>query len=272
MLLRDRLQARLLAMGTSPDYVRLAEEVLQVRNAAPALARRLVDQALVVEDRREAWIRMGERIVASAPETTGVYVLRDAAGRPLYVGKAVNLRRRLRTHFAARRWKAIKADLSRTESVFWREVGSELEALLLEARWIGELAPIVNVQQGEPSPSRPLPSRVIRDAVVVVPSIDPDSVELVAASTRGPTLALRTPRDGRQVRIDAERLWIFFEKPELAPDEPALAPLVFSWLAGRGADATRLEAGNFASSESLGAALSATLRSTELFAGRVIFR
>src|SRR6185503_8424574 len=98
MLLRGRLQARLLEMGASPDYVRLAEEVLQVRNATPALARRLVDQALVVEDRREAWIRMGERIVASAPETAGVYVLRDASGRPLYVGKAVNLRRRLRTH------------------------------------------------------------------------------------------------------------------------------------------------------------------------------
>ena len=38
----------------------------------------------------------------------GVYVLKDADGRALYVGKAVNLRRRLRAHFADRRWRALK--------------------------------------------------------------------------------------------------------------------------------------------------------------------
>ncbi len=117
MLLRDRLHARLREMGDAPDYVRLAEEVLAIRNATPPLARRLVDQALVVEDRREAWIRLGERIVATAPESAGVYILRDAAARPLYVGKAINIRRRLRTHFASRRWKAIKSELSRVDDV-----------------------------------------------------------------------------------------------------------------------------------------------------------
>src|SRR5262245_32322129 len=118
-------------MGTPADYVRLAEEVLAIRNATPEMARRLVDQALVLEDRREAWRRVGERFVEAAPETAGVYILRDAARRPLYVGKAINIRRRLRTHFAQRRWKTLKATLSRVDDVMWREVGSELEALLL---------------------------------------------------------------------------------------------------------------------------------------------
>src|SRR5262249_40755374 len=181
MLLRDRLHARLREMGEAPDYVRLAEEVLAIRNTTPAMARRLIDQALVIEDRREAWLRLGKRIIASAPESAGVYVLRDASRRPLYVGKAINIRRRLRTHFASRRWKAIKSELARVDDVMWREVGSELEALLLEADWIGELAPTVNVQRGEPSATRHISSRHARDVIVLLPSVAADSVELIAA-------------------------------------------------------------------------------------------
>jgi len=59
MLLRDRLQAKLAAMGAAPDYARVAAEVLGIRNAPPELARRLVAQALVVEDRQDEWRRTG---------------------------------------------------------------------------------------------------------------------------------------------------------------------------------------------------------------------
>ena len=54
MLLRDRLRARLNEMGDAPDYPRLAAEVLGIRNAPFELARRLVSQALVLEDRQDA--------------------------------------------------------------------------------------------------------------------------------------------------------------------------------------------------------------------------
>jgi hypothetical protein len=112
-MLRDKLAVRLKEMGDAPDHQRLAAEILGIRNAPPELARRLVAQALVVEDRREVWRRDGERICAQAPTSPGVYVLRDRAGRALYVGKAVHLRRRLRAHFAERRWRALKPDMSR---------------------------------------------------------------------------------------------------------------------------------------------------------------
>src|SRR3954462_11964169 len=113
MLLRDRLNARLAEMGAAPDHQRLVAEVLGLRNVPPELARRLVAQALVVEDRQEEWRRVGERICREAPPAAGVYVLKDGDGNPLYVGKAVNLRRRLRAHFADRRWRAIKPGMSR---------------------------------------------------------------------------------------------------------------------------------------------------------------
>src|SRR4029078_3278568 len=80
----------------------------------------------------------------------GVYVLRDEEGRALYVGKAVNLRRRLRAHFADRRWRATRPDFARAASAEWRLVGSEVEALLSEAVLIHELKPVVNIQIGEP--------------------------------------------------------------------------------------------------------------------------
>lgn len=76
-------------MGHEPDHQRLAAEVLGIRNAPPDLARRLVAQALVVEDRREAWRRAGERICAEAPSSPGVYVLCDEAGRDKFGGGAL---------------------------------------------------------------------------------------------------------------------------------------------------------------------------------------
>ena len=158
MLLRDRLLARLAEMGDAPDHPRLAAEVLGIRGASPELARRLVSQALVLEDRHDAWRRTGERLTAVAPSSPAVYVLRDEAGRALYVGKAVNLRRRLRAHFAARRWRGLKPAMARIADAEWQEVGSELEALVREAALIHSLKPVVNVQTGPPD----LTTRTVR--------------------------------------------------------------------------------------------------------------
>src|SRR2546423_217492 len=119
-------------MGDAADHPRLAAEVLGIRGAPEPLARRLVSQALVLGDRKEAWRQVGERICAAAPPVPGVYVLRDEQGSALYVGKAVNLRRRLRAHFADRQWRVTKPGLARASDAEWRLVGSELEALLTE--------------------------------------------------------------------------------------------------------------------------------------------
>ena len=101
-----------------------------------------------------AGARAGERICRDAPATPGVYVLKDADGRALYVGKAVHLRRRLRAHFADRRWRALKPEMSRAADAEWHEVGSEIEALLREAALIHELQPPVNVQIAAPDLGR----------------------------------------------------------------------------------------------------------------------
>jgi predicted GIY-YIG superfamily endonuclease len=270
-MLRDKLAARLKEMGKSPNHQRLATEVLGIRGASPELARRLVAQALVVEDRGEAWRQAGERICASAPAAPGVYVLRDESGQALYVGKAVNLRRRLRAHFARRRWRAVKADLSRAASAEWREVGSELEALLREAELIAELRPPVNVQVGGPGlTTRTIPRSLVRDVVVIVPSIEADSAELVAARVDGGYLIQRTRRSGADLAVHSRRLMRFFVSSlRRGFDGAPLAPIVFSWLAGRGATATRLDPHQASSARELQTRLAALLSDEALFVDRL---
>ncbi|MCU1382058.1 MAG: hypothetical protein JWL71_755 [Acidobacteria bacterium] len=279
-MLRDKLLARLAEMGDTPDHQRLASEVLGIRGAPPELARRLVAQALVLEDRREVWREAGERICRAAPPTPGVYILKDEDGRALYVGKAVHLRRRLRAHFAERRWRAIKPGMSRAADAEWHEVGSEIEALLREAALIQELRPPINVQIAAPDPdTRELPQALRRDVLVVQPSIEADSVELIAAALDGRWMIQRTRRSGADLAVHAKRLWIFFRganavlrTPQAAPGTSraaGFAPLVFSWLAGRGAAATRLDPHDAATVAQLQVRLAALLADDRLFAERL---
>jgi predicted GIY-YIG superfamily endonuclease len=272
-MLRDKLLARLAEMGDAVDHQRLAAEVLGIRGAPPELAKRLVAQALVVEDRRDEWRRAGERICGRAPSTPGVYVLRDADDRPLYVGKAVNLRRRLRAHFADRRWKAIKPAFARAADADWQEVGSELEALLREAALIDELKPPVNVQTASPQlDDRAIPQALLRDTVVVAPSVEDDSVELIAARVDdGGWMIQRTRRNGADLAVHANRLWRFFNSAlrRARTSGPPLAPIVYSWLAGRGASATRLDPHAARSVQEIRRRLAALLRDERLFHERI---
>jgi predicted GIY-YIG superfamily endonuclease len=281
MLLRDRLRARLVEMGAQPDHQRLAADVLGIRNASPELARRLIAQALVIEDRRDGWRRVGDRVCAGAPTSPGVYVLRDERGRALYVGKAARLQRRLRAHFARRRWPAVKAAMARAVDAEWQVVGSELEALLREAALIERLQPIVNVQTGPPAlRTRAISRALIRDVIVVLPSGAEDAVELVAVRADGPWMIQRTRRDGANLVVHTSRLMRFFHSPlsssrtTSSPDDGVLghgmlAPIVFSWLARRGANATRLDPHDAPTRRELAARLSALLSDDRLFTERL---
>ena len=282
MLLRDRLLARIAEAGGRPDYVQLVTEVLGIRNAPPALARRLVEQALVVEDRREVWLRTGERICADAPPLPGVYLLRDVDQRVLYVGKANNLRRRLQTHFAARRWRSLKPEFARATDAEWLTVGSEIEALIREAIWIRKLSPVANVQISAPVlETRAVPSILLRDAIVLLPSTDPASVEVLAVCVTGAVMLVRVSRDGvgLSARVTALRRFFARNAPGAtqvdSTDQGAghldrFAPLVFTWLAGRGAGATRLDPHDAGSARELQRRLKVLLEDERLFAERIV--
>jgi DNA polymerase-3 subunit epsilon len=74
--------------------------------------------------------------MSGLPKDPGVYVFRDADGRPLYVGKSVCLRTRARAHFTTPgEWTG------QAEQVDYQPTHSELGALVLENRLIKALKP-----------------------------------------------------------------------------------------------------------------------------------
>jgi predicted GIY-YIG superfamily endonuclease len=273
MMLRDRLAARMADMGAHVDYERLAADVIGIRGASPALARSLVEQALVMEDRRQSWSAVGRRIAAGAPSSPGVYVLRDAANVTLYVGKAVNVRRRLQRHFAATRWNSLKPAMARVAAVEWHIVGSELEALLREAQLIRRLRPVVNVQVGRPVLARrAIPAPLVRDVIAILPSSELHEAELVAARTDGGVSMQRTARSGVELPRHAEAMWTFFDRAARQPaaaGDGGDAAIVFSWLSGRGASTTRLDPHQWGSEPELRSRLSALLKDDQLFLQRL---
>ncbi len=87
--------------------------------------------------------------IAQAPRKPGVYLMRDAEGRVIYVGKAVDLRQRLRSYFQPSSWRAslkVRRLIERLHAVEWIVVGSELEALILEMNLIKAHRPRYNIQ------------------------------------------------------------------------------------------------------------------------------
>ena len=83
--------------------------------------------------------------LASLPERPGVYLFFGDNDAPLYVGKSINLRSRVLSHFSADH--RVGKDMRMAQQlrrIEWRETCGELGALLLEARLVKELGPAHN--------------------------------------------------------------------------------------------------------------------------------
>jgi DNA polymerase III subunit epsilon len=88
---------------------------------------------------------LDERLVKSLPETYGVYVLYDENGNPLYVGKSVNIRSRVLSHFSGDQESAKEQALCRqVVDIQAIATSGELGALLLESHLIKRLQPLYN--------------------------------------------------------------------------------------------------------------------------------
>lgn len=86
--------------------------------------------------------------VRSFPTTPGVYLMKDAQDRVIYVGKAVNLRSRAGSYFTKgaevdRRTAELVREICDIDCI---ETESEVDALLMEARLIKDIQPRFNSQ------------------------------------------------------------------------------------------------------------------------------
>jgi hypothetical protein len=166
------------------------------------------------------------------PESPGVYVMRDSVGKVVYVGKSVHLRDRVKTYFAKRSKRTDKTlrILDRIWTVEVEVVGSELEALILEARIIQAMQPEFN-KQTEVHERDHLSSRTA-PFLVLLPSADPDCIEI---------FCVRSDREIRRVGVrkdlaDWAASWVHVESyltqeaADLDPVEVAGHQILQSWI------------------------------------------
>lgn len=89
-----------------------------------------------------------DKILATLPESPGCYLMKDDKGTIIYVGKAINLKNRVRSYFqksANHSHKTLRL-VNNIHDLEWIVVDSELEALILEMNLIKEHRPFYNVR------------------------------------------------------------------------------------------------------------------------------
>jgi len=130
------------AMADTLATTELFSHILQTQ-AGPAQINKLLKLGI-----RESLLPIGFGIdkIRALPEECGVYYFHNQAGDVVYVGKSINIQKRIAEHFQD---KTRKAGLlqQHAREVTYELTGSELIALLLESREIKRLRPMINRAQ-----------------------------------------------------------------------------------------------------------------------------
>lgn len=87
-------------------------------------------------------------ILATLPDSAGCYLMKDEQGKIIYVGKAINLKNRVKSYFQKSSDHSYKTRqmVRNIRDIEWIVVASELEALILEMNLIKEHRPFYNVR------------------------------------------------------------------------------------------------------------------------------
>jgi DNA polymerase III epsilon subunit family exonuclease len=134
-----------------PDAQATAEVLLALIGLAQERGARTVADlvSLAATRTRRVWDK--RQLAFGAPPRPGVYLFYGPGDVVLYVGRARDLRARLRSYFRSDRQRpAVEAALGAVERIEWRVLGSELEAALEELRLISELRPPANARVARP--------------------------------------------------------------------------------------------------------------------------
>jgi DNA polymerase III subunit epsilon len=134
-----------------PDAQATAEVLVALIGLAQERGARTVGDLCELAAPRRRRVYGKRELAHGAPPRPGVYLFHGAGDQVLYVGKARDLRARLRSYFRSERQRpAVEAALAALERVEWRELGSELEAAIEELRLIQSLRPPANARSARP--------------------------------------------------------------------------------------------------------------------------
>jgi DNA polymerase III subunit epsilon len=128
-----------------PDAEATAEVLVRLIGLAQELGARRLSELRTLAAPRKRRVHDKRALARGAPTRPGVYLFRDRHDQILYVGRARDLRARLRSYFHSERQRpSVEAALHALARIEWRVLGSELEAALEELRLIRELNPPAN--------------------------------------------------------------------------------------------------------------------------------
>lgn len=129
---------------------------------------------------------INKRYFKNLPETPGVYTFWTVNNVPIYIGKAKNLKRRLMSYLLSGLGEKTKNMVSAASYITYIKVGSELEALLLEAKVVRKNKPKYNVSLKDDK--KPLYIKVTKDIYPQVLTARKSQVENLenAKSVYGP--------------------------------------------------------------------------------------
>ncbi|MGZ4387709.1 MAG: exonuclease domain-containing protein, partial [Gaiellaceae bacterium] len=128
-----------------PDAEATAQVLVRLIGLAQELGARRLSELRSLAAPRKRRVHRKRALIRGAPTRPGVYLFRDRHEQVLYVGRARDLRARLRSYFQSERQRpSVEAALLALERVEWHVLGSELEAALEELRLIRTLQPPAN--------------------------------------------------------------------------------------------------------------------------------
>jgi len=130
------------AMGDAEATVILFEKLMHLDNDDS------VFDSFLKPRSREATLppKLPKKVFDNLPERTGVYYFRNEEDDIIYVGKALNIKKRVLSHFYDRKNREITM-CQQTSNITYEVTGSELVALLLESSEIKKHFPTFNRAQ-----------------------------------------------------------------------------------------------------------------------------
>ena len=137
-----------------PDALATAEVLVALLGMAQEHGVRTVADAVAFAAPLRRRVRLRRELARDVPTGPGVYLFHDRNDRVLYVGKASDLRARVRSYFAGGQLRRrVEHALEATERIEARPLGSELEASLVELELILRLRPDANRRSSHPERS-----------------------------------------------------------------------------------------------------------------------
>ncbi|MEO7561079.1 MAG: exonuclease domain-containing protein, partial [Ferruginibacter sp.] len=110
--------------------------------------------AMLKKSSSEQWLPLllDKKIIDQLPQKPGVYYFHNNKGKVIYVGKALNLKKRVSSHFTHNDGEKKRQHFLRLiADISFKECASELHALVLESTEIKKLWPKYNYSQKQPA-------------------------------------------------------------------------------------------------------------------------